>query len=334
MKWFVRLCVVVVMVGGGALYALEHYLHDPVAITPVDVVVPSGASLAAVAADLEAAGVIRYADVFRLHVRLKGDDRGIKAGEYRFEGELTPYGVYEKLLKGQYRAFEMTLLEGWTLEQYASHLARQEWIELPEFKQEFLAATRDPQRIAKLGVEASTLEGFLFPDTYRVHEPKSAGELVDVMMREFQERYDDDIVQRAEALGMSMLEVVTLASIIEKETGAHAERELVSSVFHNRLKKGMKLETDPTIIYGLENFDGNIRKKDIRNPHPYNTYVHHGLPPGPIANPGEAALRAAVNPAESDYFFFVSRNNGTHKFSKTYREHVNAVNEFQRRRRK
>jgi UPF0755 protein len=152
------------------------------------------------------------------------------------------------------------------------------------------------------------------------------------MTRRFREAFSDAWRARAHALGMSVHEVVTLASIIEKETGDPAERPLIASVFHNRLERGMRLETDPTVIYGIEDFDGNLTRKHLRTPTPYNTYLNKGLPPGPIASPGKAALEAALYPAESGYLFFVSRKDGTHQFSSTLKEHREAVRKYQLRR--
>jgi UPF0755 protein len=197
---------------------------------------------------------------------------------------------------------------------------------------DFTAVVEDPASAAALGVEGATLEGYLFPDTYRLPHGLAPREVAKVLVDRFLEVWHE-IEPRARDQKLSMREVVTLASIVEKETAASDERPLIASVFRNRLKRGMRLETDPSVIYGIPNFDGNLRRRDLEDAgNPYNTYIIPGLPPGPIANPGAGALRAVVNPAESDYLFFVSRNDGTHVFSKTYREHVLAVDKYQRRR--
>jgi len=212
----------------------------------------------------------------------------------------------------------------------ADYLAKQSFVTTPDFAAKFIAACEDPARIAKLGAQSPSLEGFLFPNTYRIHRPRDPGEIADLLVTEFQSQYARHVAPIAAANAMSLREIVTLASIIEKETGADDERPLVSAVFHNRLAKGMKLETDPTVVYGLKNYTGVIHRSDLENPHPYNTYVHAGLPPGPIANPGLKALLAAVQPAAVDYLYFVSKNNGTHFFSADYHDHARAVQQYQR----
>lgn len=330
MKRLGRALLILVLIGGLPLVALEVYVRVPMTHEEVVLEISEGESLQHIARALEQRHVIKYFPLFVAYGRLKQIDRTLKAGEYVFPSGLTPLQVMGKLARGEFRTFEITLLEGWTMRQMAEYLAAQSFITIPNFAEAFLAACRDPERIRRLGVSAESLEGFLFPDTYRVHRPRAAEDIVDLLVATFQQQFDAELHLFAQQRGMSLLEVVTLASIIEKETGSSEERPLVSAVFHNRLTKGMHLETDPTVIYGLVNFDGNLRRSDLENPHPYNTYVHAGLPPGPIANPGKAALEAAVAPAAVEYLYFVSRNDGTHVFSTDYRDHVNAVNRFQR----
>ena len=196
--------------------------------------------------------------------------------------------------------------------------------------EDFARAVADPELARSLGIEVDHLEGYLFPETYQLPKGLEATELVTLLVQEFLETWSG-LAPKAAARGLSQHEVVTLASIVEKETGAAHERPLIASVFSNRLERGMRLESDPTIIYGIPNFDGNLRRVHLNDAtNPYNTYQIPALPPGPIASPGRAALEAVVEPAESDFLFFVSRNDGTHVFSKTYREHVNAVNRYQR----
>ena len=193
---------------------------------------------------------------------------------------------------------------------------------------------RDPAAAAGYDVEGQSLEGYLFPETYRLARGLSAREVVTTLVHQFHEAWEE-IAPQAEANGMSMREIVILASIIEKETGTAEERPRIASVFLNRLRRGMRLESDPTVIYGIPDFDGNLRRRDLENRgNPYNTYRIRGLPPGPIANPGADALRAVLHPEDTDYLYFVSRNDGTHWFSTTYSEHVNAVNRYQKRRRR
>ena len=201
-------------------------------------------------------------------------------------------------------------------------------------RETFLAVVFDPDSPARMGVEGGSLEGYLFPDTYRFARGLPPEEIARSMVGEFLRVYRG-LEPATNGMALSMLEEVTLASIVEKETGVAKERPLIASVFLNRLKRGMRLETDPTVIYGIEEFDGNLRRVHLQDEsNPYNTYKIRGLPPGPIANPGRDALRAVRHPARSAYLYFVSRNDGTHVFSKTYAEHEAAVDRFQRRRRR
>jgi UPF0755 protein len=189
----------------------------------------------------------------------------------------------------------------------------------------------DPASAAALGVEGATLEGYLFPETYHLPRGLNVRDIAQVLVNQFFEAWHE-VEAKAREQKLSMREVVTLASIIEKETAVASERPLISSVFRNRLNKGMRLATDPTVIYGIPNFDGNLRRRDLENPdNPYNTYLIRGLPPGPISNPGAEALHAVVNPAESSYLFFVAKGDGAHVFSETFREHDRAVSKYQRK---
>ncbi|MBI2343052.1 MAG: endolytic transglycosylase MltG [Deltaproteobacteria bacterium] len=329
-RWIWRTALTGFLGAGILLVALEGYMRAPLSHPERVIDVRPGTSMGRVARQLEQMGVIRFYPALLLYGRLRGEDRRMKAGEYLFESGLTPHQVYTKLTTGAFRTFEIRLIEGWTYRQMARYLAQQSFITIPHFEAAFIAACEEPARVAKLGIAASSLEGFLFPNTYRLHRPRSAGEIVDLLTTEFQRQYTEAMGAQATTVGLSLLQAVTLASIIEKETGDPRERPLVSAVFHNRLQKGMKLETDPTVVYGIPQYDGVIHRSDLANPHPYNTYVHQGLPPGPIANPGRASLEAAINPAPVRYLYFVSRNDGTHVFSEDFRDHANAVQEYQR----
>jgi UPF0755 protein len=325
-----RMLVSLVLFCGLPLVGLEWYMQRPVTHPDVVMEVTRGMPMYRIAQQLEARGAIDFYPAFILHTRLRRGDRAIQAGEYQFEDGLTPLQIYDKLTTGMFKTYTIRMIEGWTYRQMAQYLSTLPFVTEKNFAAKFIAACEDPVRIASLDVAAPSLEGFLFPNTYKIHRPRSAEEIVDRLVSEFGRAYNADIAAKAKARGMSQLEVVTLASIIEKETGAVDERRLVSGVFHNRLKRGMKLETDPSVTYGIKDYDGIIHRSDLNNPHPYNTYIHPGLPPGPIANPGRAALEAAVDPAESEYLFFVSRNDGTHIFSSNYRDHSRAVQKFQR----
>lgn len=288
--------------------------------------VERGASFRLVAEALEEAGVVRDADSFSLAARILGAYKKVKAGEYEFSTDMAPVDVLDYLVKGKVRRYLVTVPEGYNIKDVAAALKSAGLVE-PEI---FLARATDGRLAASLGVEGPTLEGYLFPDTYEFTKGMSADEIIARMAERFKRVYAE-YEKEAASSGMSMRKIVTLASIIEKETGAHSERDLISGVFHNRLRQGIKLQSDPTVIYGIASFDGNIRKQHLENRSPYNTYVHYGLPPGPIANPGKEALRAALRPAKTEYLYFVSMNDGSHYFSRTLKEHNQAVQAFQRR---
>ncbi|MGE4608901.1 MAG: endolytic transglycosylase MltG, partial [Myxococcota bacterium] len=236
----------------------------------------------------------------------------------------------DRIVSGRVATYDVSVPEGLTAVQVGERLAAAGLTDATEFH----TFVTTPGTAAALGVEGETIEGYLFPETYQLRHGLTADEVAKVLVDQFLIVWRE-IEPQARAQKLSMREVVTLASIVEKETAAPEERPLIASVFRNRLRRGMRLETDPAVIYGIADFDGNLRRRDLEdNSNPYNTYLIEGLPPGPIANPGADALRAVVNPADTDYLFFVSKNNGMHAFSKTYNEHVLAVDEYQRRRKR
>jgi UPF0755 protein len=293
------------------------------------VTIDPGEGFQAVSQKLRAAGLIQSPLQFRIYARISGAHRAIKAGEYRLYGTMTPREILSTLVKGDVILYRLTIPEGYTLRQIAAAVAQAGFAEADAF---YRTAT-NPAVVETEGVAAQSLEGYLFPDTYYFPKGATPAQIIAAMMRRFRETFSADWEQRARDMGMTVHEVVTLASIIEKETGDPAERPLIASVFHNRLAKGMRLETDPTVIYGIEDFDGNLTRKHLRTPTPYNTYLNRGLPPGPIASPGKAALEAALFPADTDFLFFVSRRDGTHQFSSTLKDHQEAVRKYQLRRR-
>ncbi len=289
-------------------------------------VVDRGASLGRVAADLERAGLVRDARAVVAWTRWRGLAESLQAGEYELSPAMSAGEIVDAIATGRVRSYEIVIPEGTRALEIAARLESEGLAS----SDEFLAAVADAALIRELGVEGDSLEGYLFPETYRIPKDLPAEQIARGMVEQFQRAWRE-VEDGAAESGLSMREVVTLASIVEKETGAAHERPLIAAVFLNRLEKGMRLETDPTVIYGIADFDGNLKRVHLRDgTNPYNTYKHAGLPPGPIANPGLDALRAVVSPAESDYLYFVSMNDGTHKFSRTYREHVNAVNRYQR----
>lgn len=291
--------------------------------------VKTGTPLVSIANDLANLGVVVDAQRFLLYVRILGQTKAIKSGEYRFTTSLYPSEVLNILVSGKSIEHVFTVPEG----SHKYEIAR--FFESAGLgrKEDFLRLVNDPKFAEELlGERMSSLEGYLFPDTYHVTRSFGAKALIKKMVNNFLEVWES----LKEPKKSSRHNTVILASIIEKETGVDEERTMVSSVFHNRLKRQMKLQTDPTVLYALMELRKrevtNISRSDLAQASPYNTYYNYGLPVGPISNPGRASLYAALNPKPSKYLYFVSRNDGTHVFSDTYEEHLRAVNHFQKRR--
>lgn len=292
------------------------------------VVVERGRTVAQIAQQLEAAGVIESARMFRWHVRLAGNFP-LQAGEYRFDHPVSAVEVADLMRRGEVAQHPVTVREGLDLEEVCQLLADKGFGRVERFRE----AARDPAAIADWDPMATDLEGYLFPDTYHFTRGAEEKAIVGTMVKRLRQVWTPRRRQRAAELGLSLRQTVTLASLIEKETGVAYERPLVSAVFHNRLRLNMNLACDPTVVYAVKRvkeYDGVINRSDLDLDSPYNTYLHPGLPPGPIANPGEAAIDAALNPADTKYLYFVSRNDGSHAFSTSYREHQRAVSIYQR----
>ncbi|MEO8338849.1 MAG: endolytic transglycosylase MltG [Nitrospirota bacterium] len=303
--------------------AIPSDTHPPSKV----IVIPDGSTFQQVAALLEREGLIKSSFVFVLFGKAQSADRKVHAGEYELNPGMTPTEIISKLLNGQVLLHSLTIPEGLTIAQIAE-VASQQGLTDP---MEFLRLAKDRTFIASLGINAETLEGYLYPNTYKLPRPIKARDVLVVMAEQLRQVLGQDLLARMQELKMTMHEVLTLASVIEKETGSGGERSEISAVFHNRLKKHIPLQSDPTVIYGLPAFDGNLRKKDLSSPSPYNTYRVQGLPPGPIANPGIQAIRATLYPSNSSFLYFVSRNDGTHQFSATLIEHNKAVEKYQKR---
>ncbi len=300
--------------------------RDPAA-EPVRFEVPAGATLRGVADRLEEAGLVRHAWALVWLGRWRGQESSLRAGEYELSPAWPTEEILGRIVRGEVKTHEVVLPEGLAAAEIATRLAQAELVD----HDAFLDVVRDPGTPAAFGVEGESLEGYLFPETYRLPRGLGAREVARVLVDEFRKVWDE-VAEPARARGLGQHEVVTLASIVEKETGAAHERALIASVFHNRLRRGMRLESDPTVIYGIPDFDGNLRRVHLEDAsNPWNTYRNAGLPPTPIANPGRDALLAVVRPAESEFLYFVSRNDGTHDFSRTYAEHAAKVDRFQRR---
>jgi UPF0755 protein len=288
------------------------------------IVVQEGLSLKEVATELERRKIITNKALFMLWARFMGYSRKIKAGEYLLSPDMAPVKVLEKLTRGAIITHPVTIPEGYTRGQIAELLQAEGLID----KNEFLSLTEDPAILARYGIPGQTLEGYLYPDTYQFARGISALSAIDAMVQRFWQMVGP-LTEGIREAGMTLNEVIILASIVEKETGRIEERPAVASVFLNRLHRGMRLASDPTVIYGLNEFNGNLTKRDLSTPTPYNTYIIHGLPPGPIANPGLESIKAVVYPAKTKYLYFVSKNDGSHHFSETLSEHNKAVQVYQ-----
>ena len=296
---------------------------------PIIINVRPGQTLNTTADILYRKSIIKSAMKFVLIARIKGDDKRLKAGEYLLSAAMPPLQLLDIMVRGAVKLYKLTIPEGYNLYQIA------ELVEAADLgpKTDFIQAATDGDRVRQHGLEGETFEGYLFPDTYFFPKEVAIERLIAAMVKRFWSVFIPEWQARSQELGLTVHQVVTLASIIEKETGASFERPIISSVFHNRLKKKMRLETDPTVIYGIKNFDGNLTRKHLTTPTPYNTYKIRGLPIGPIANPGSASLEAALYPDDTKFIYFVSRKDSTHQFSTNLKEHNRAVRKYQLRRR-
>ncbi|HSR54365.1 MAG TPA: endolytic transglycosylase MltG [Acidobacteriota bacterium] len=291
--------------------------------------IPRGYSLQRIAQRLEDEQVISSAWLFRLYVHMRSSASQLQAGEYLFEQPLSMAQAAEMVARGDIHYHKAVVREGLDLEEIADHLSSQGWGE----RQRLLQLMRDPSWIADLDPQAQDLEGYVFPDTYLFPRSAQAAQVLRNMVERTRHIWDQRRQAQANELGMSLRQVLTLASLIEKEAARADERRLISSVFHNRLRQNIKLDCDPTVIYAVKRqgeYDGIIHRSDLQIDSPYNTYRYPGLPPGPIANAGLGSIDAALDPASTEFLFFVARNDGSHVFSRTYREHERAVQRFQR----
>ena len=329
-----RLVAVLLLLALGLRVWWRVETESPLGAPSAEIVVPQGASTQAIALMLASAGMVKRPWAFALLVRLSGDDARLKAGRYRFLGPYSLKDIEQRLVQGDVERREVTFPEGRNIFEMAE-IAGKAGLKTAAF----LAAAKDPSAIADLDPGAQTLEGYLFPETYDIKDNSNELALTTEMLRVSREVFDElGLVPAGRTIAgtsLTLREIVTLASIVELETAAPEERSLIAGVFLNRLRLGMRLQTDPTVIYALKlegGYDGNIRKVDLSSESPYNTYRFAGLPPGPIGSPGRSALRAVLEPQATEALYFVSRNDGTHVFSKTLSDHERAVDEFQRRR--
>ena len=325
---FTLLIILLCIAGGVGFYLnLRHYAEQPAGQTAekVMITIPSGQSLKATTESLFKNRIITNPFKFNILARLKGYDKQLKAGEYALSPSMSPIEIMEKLVKGDVELHKLTIPEGLNIHQVADLVAKAGFGQ----NSSFIAAATDANLARKNGISADTFEGYLFPETYYFPKDVSIETILSTLANRFWKVFNSAWQARADQLGFSIHQIVTLASIIEKETGAPFERPVISSVFHNRLKRKMRLESDPTVIYGLKNFDGNLKRSHLETLTPYNTYKINGLPVGPIANPGAKSLEAALYPADTKFIYFVSKKNKTHQFSTNLKDHNQAVLKYQ-----
>ena len=329
-RLLVGLLVGVVLLGlfvgiAGSLYLLNR----PTRVAPKEVTVQKGMTVAQIATLLHREHIIRSPRLLRFFSMLSGTSRRLTAGVHPFHGRMTTWQVLKELEVPRDVTRDVTLPEGLRKEQVAGILS--DALDLEGDK--LLYWMSDSLFCRELGIQASTLEGYLFPETYKVSLTMDEKQVVRLMVGHFFRVFDRKMDRRAAELGLTRHQAVTLASIIEGEAQLDGERPVVSAVYHNRLKRRMRLQADPTVQYALPDGPRRLFNRDYLLDSPYNTYRHHGLPPGPIMNPGRASLRAALFPADIDYLYFVARGDGSHVFTRTSEEHERARRETRRARR-
>jgi len=311
-------------------FSLEFY--RPMETPPNTIVfeVEKGQTAKEIALNLKKNGIIKKTWPFLAGYRIFFSAQSLKAGEYAIAIPDSPKNILQVLSEGSVYLHSITIPEGLIIQEIAGLLDSEGFVA----KQDFLQDVAETSLISSLDKDAPNLEGYLFPETYRFSKGTSSEEIVAAMVFQFTKVFNQEWIERAAELGMSIRDIVTLASLIEKETSLRKEKKIISAVFHNRLRMSMKLDCDPTIIYILKlegRFKDRLRTRDLKYDSPFNTYLYSGLPPGPIANPGRGSLEAALYPTDEKFLYFVSKNDGSHYFSQTFREHQNAVNKYQRR---
>jgi len=323
----VSLFLMALLVGG--VFALGEYKAVIETEQPVALVIRKGESLKQVVRRLSKDGLLNYPGLVTLLGVVRGDSSRIKAGEYLLEGSISSNKFLDSIVAGRARLVSITIPEGFSLQEIARRLEKKSLGNAAEF----LRLSKDSQFIATLDLDIATvpgsLEGFIYPDTYSFQRGTNEAYLIRTMIKQFRKKAGVTLKNAGKSGSLSPYKILVLASIIEKETGAGEERPLISAVFHNRLKLKMPLASDPTVIYGISDFDGNLKRIHLRTKTPYNTYKIRGLPPTPIANPGMDSIKAAISPANVKFLYFVAKGDGTHFFSKDLKTHNRAVYKYQ-----
>ncbi len=330
----ISLYLVSVLLVAGAVFSLWCYReltrpYKGYSETAKFIQIERGSSKSAIARRLEREGIISHRIPLLIYLWFVRRGATLKAGEYLFAAPANQLEVSDKLIRGEVYLHRVTVPEGLTLSEAAAEIASSGLVTTESLLSEML----DPTPVLHIDPQAKDLEGYLFPETYYFPRGVTARELVRVMVARFDQVFDDEMRRRSQAAGLSIREVVILASLVEEETAREEERPLIAAVFLNRLRSGLRLECDPTIIYALTRkglYKGQLSKKDLLFDSPFNTYRNPGLPPGPICSPGLSSLRATLYPADTRFLYFVSKNDGTHFFSEDYRQHQRAVARYRK----
>lgn len=303
---------------------IQLFAPLPIGNKNIEIQIPKGSTFRQAAEIFSKEKILRDKNLFLFLGRITGIDRKIRAGYYSIYSSMNLLDLLKALRRGQIIEYEITIIEGDSLSEIAQKLEEKNIINKEDFKK----LSTDKNLLAYFKIDAPSFEGYIFPDTYKIPKGMEPSEAIGMMINKMREKFNDDLKKRADEIGLSEREVLTLASIIEKEAAVDEERPLISAVYHNRLRKKMHLQADPTSIYGIKSMNEKITYDDLKRRTPYNTYVIKGLPPGPIASPGLKSIKAALYPAKVDYLYFVSNNDRTHVFSKNMDEHLKAVREY------
>ena len=299
-------------------------------IRSTKIIINHGETLSTISNKLLKGGIITNENFFSLATKIMGLEKSIPVGSYKFKNVNTNRDIINRLVYGSPEVKRITLLEGWNIKQVSSHLSKLMGFEYGDL----LKIINDKDFIQSLELEIDNLEGYLFPETYYFFDGEEEQSVIRRLVKEYKKFWSNKNINRADSMNLTQHQIVTLASIIEGEAIYDSERPIISAVYHNRLKKGMKLQADPTVQYIINDGPRRLLNKDLRINSPYNTYLYQGLPPGPINSPGFESLKAALHPDENDYFYFVAKGDGYHTFSKNEKDHERAKRAFQRVRRK
>lgn len=294
----------------------------------IEIYIPKGSSFTYIASIFKEKGIIKNELIFKITGKILGIENRARAGYYLISKDMNLLEILEKLLRGKIIEYTLIIVEGDSIFEIADKLTKIN----PNFNNQFLEMSDDKNFLKTLNIDAPSLEGYLFPATYSIPKGMDLKEIVSIMVKKFWSVYDQNLLEKTKTMGWTVNQVVTLASIIEKEAKLEEEKPLISAVYHNRLKIGIPLQADPTAIYGVKRFKEGVKKKDLLNRTPYNTYVIKGLPPGPIASPSLSSIKAALNPAKVPYLYFVAKGDGSHEFSSTYDKHISAIKQIRNNR--